>query len=105
MKVRFTLALLLAAITAAHAPASHHNAYPLPEERGSAGIVYALEKLPVYAHVLYTIAHPDDESPGTLVWLSRHEHVRTALFSLTRGDGGQNILGSEKYEALGLLRT
>ena len=105
MKVRFTLALLLTAIAAAHAPASHHNAYPLPEERGCTGIVYALEKLPVYAHVLYTIAHPDDESPGTLVWLSRHEHVRTALFSLTRGDGGQNILGSEKYEALGLLRT
>lgn len=105
MKARFVSVLLLAAIAAAHAPAGNHNAYPLPEERGSAGIQRALEKLPVYAHVLYTIAHPDDESPGTLVWLSRHEHVRTALFSLTRGDGGQNILGSEKYEAMGLLRT
>jgi LmbE family N-acetylglucosaminyl deacetylase len=105
MKARFTSFLLLAAIAVIRAPAGNHNAYPLPEERGSAGILCALEKLPTYAHVLYTIAHPDDESPGTLVWLSRHEHVRTALFSLTRGDGGQNILGSEKYEALGLLRT
>ena len=105
MKARFASILLLAAIAAVHAPAGNHNAYALPEERGSAGILYALEKLPVYARVLYTIAHPDDESAGTLVWLSRHEHVRTALFSLTRGDGGQNILGTEKYEALGLLRT
>ena len=105
MKARFLSVLLLAAIAAAHSPAGNHNAYPLPEERGSAGILSALEKLPVYAHALYTVAHPDDESPGTLVWLSRHEHVRTALFSLTRGEGGQNILGSEKYEAMGLLRT
>src|SRR5512144_2399143 len=103
MKARLASFLLLAAIAAVRAPAGNHNAYPLPEERGSAGILYALEKLPVYARVLYTIAHPDDESAGTLVWLSRHEHARTALFSLTRGDGGQNILGNEKYEALGLL--
>lgn len=105
MKPRFLWVLLLAAIAAAHAPAGNHNAYPLPEARGSAGILSALERLPVYAHVLYTIAHPDDESPGTLVWLSHHEHARTALYSLTRGEGGQNILGSEKYEAMGLLRT
>ena len=105
MKTRLPSVLLLAVIATGHAPAANHNAYPLPEERGTAGILGALEKLPVYAHVLYTIAHPDDESPGTLVWLSHHEHVRTALFSLTRGEGGQNILGGEKYEAMGLLRT
>jgi LmbE family N-acetylglucosaminyl deacetylase len=105
MKARLPSILLLALVATVHAPAANHNAYPLPEERGTPGILGALEKLPVYAHVLYTIAHPDDESPGTLVWLSRREHVRTALFSLTRGEGGQNILGSEKYEAMGLLRT
>jgi LmbE family N-acetylglucosaminyl deacetylase len=82
-----------------------HNTYPLPEERGTAGILAALEKLPVYVRVLEITAHPDDESAGTLTWLSRKYHAQTALFSLTRGEGGQNILGDEKYEALGIVRT
>jgi LmbE family N-acetylglucosaminyl deacetylase len=81
------------------------NGYPLPEERGTAGVLCALQKLPVHVRVLYTIAHPDDENSGALVWLSRKAHARTALFSLTRGDGGQNVLGTEKYEAMGLVRT
>jgi LmbE family N-acetylglucosaminyl deacetylase len=55
--------------------------------------------------VLHTTAHPDDESAGTLTWLSRKFHAQTALFCLTRGEGGQNILGNEKYQALGLVRT
>jgi LmbE family N-acetylglucosaminyl deacetylase len=85
--------------------AGSRNAYPLPEERGTAGIVAALQKLPIYARVLEVTAHPDDESAGTLTWLSRKYHAETALFSFTRGEGGQNILGPEKYEELGLLRT
>jgi LmbE family N-acetylglucosaminyl deacetylase len=85
--------------------AGHRNAYPLPEEQGTAGILAALEKLPVYVRLLQTTAHPDDESAATLTWLSRKFHAQTALFCLTRGEGGQNILGSEKYEALGLVRT
>jgi LmbE family N-acetylglucosaminyl deacetylase len=85
--------------------AGSRNAYPLPEERGTAGIVAALQKLPVHVRVLETTAHPDDENSGTLTWLSRKFHAQTALFSLTRGEGGQNILGPEKYDALGLLRT
>ena len=85
--------------------AGNRNVYPLPEERGTAGILAALEKLPVYVRVLHTTAHPDDESAGTLTWLSRKSHAQTALFCLTRGEGGQNILGNEKYQALGLVRT
>jgi LmbE family N-acetylglucosaminyl deacetylase len=85
--------------------AGNRNTYPLPEERGTAGILGALEKLPVFVRVLETTAHPDDESAGTLTWLSREAHAQTALFSLTRGEGGQNVLGSEKGDALGLLRT
>ena len=83
----------------------NHNAYLLPEDRGTAGALAALHKLPVYARVLHITAHPDDESSGTLTWLSRKFHARTALFCLTRGEGGQNILGNEKYDALGLVRT
>jgi LmbE family N-acetylglucosaminyl deacetylase len=85
--------------------AGNRNVYQLPEERGTAGALAALEKLPVYVRVLQTTAHPDDESAGTLTWLSRKFHATTALFCLTRGEGGQNIIGNEKYQALGLVRT
>jgi LmbE family N-acetylglucosaminyl deacetylase len=85
--------------------AGNRAVYPPPEERGTAGTLAALEKLPVYVRVLQITAHPDDESAGTLTWLSRKFHAQTALFCLTRGEGGQNILGSEKYDALGLVRT
>jgi LmbE family N-acetylglucosaminyl deacetylase len=95
--------VLLAALSGSRA--GNRNTYPLPEERGTAGILASLEKLPVYVRVLQITAHPDDESAGTLTWLSRKFHAHTALFCLTRGEGGQNILGNEKYEELGLVRT
>ncbi len=85
--------------------AGNRNTYPLPEERGTAGTLKVLEKLPVFVRVLETTAHPDDETAGTLAWLAREAHAQTALFAMTRGEGGQNVLGSEKYDALGLLRT
>jgi len=95
--------VLLTALSGSRA--GNQTADPLPEERGTAGILAALEKLPVYVRVLQITAHPDDESAGTLTWLSRKYHARAALFCLTRGEGGQNILGNEKYEELGLVRT
>ncbi len=95
--------LLLLAIGALSA--GNRNAYLLPEDRGMAGALAALEKLPVYVRVLHITAHPDDENSGTLTRLSRKYHAQTALFCLTRGEGGQNILGNEKYDALGLVRT
>ncbi len=55
--------------------------------------------------VLYFAAHPDDENTRLLAWLVNEKNVRTGYMSLTRGDGGQNILGSEQGEALGLIRT
>ena len=56
-------------------------------------------------NVLYVAAHPDDENTRLLAWLVNDRHIRTGYLSLTRGDGGQNILGSEQGEALGLIRT
>ena len=50
-------------------------------------------------------AHPDDEDTGLIAWLSRGRHVRTGYLSLTRGDGGQNLIGNELGEALGVIRT
>ncbi len=105
MRVRWYCLLLLACLLQVPSQAGNRNIYPLPEERGTAGILGALERLPVYVRVLQTTAHPDDESAGTLTWLSRKAHARTALFSLTRGEGGQNLLGSEKGDALSLVRT
>jgi LmbE family N-acetylglucosaminyl deacetylase len=103
---RQALALILLGLIALTAVrAGNRNTYPMPDDRGTAGTLAALEKLPVRVRVLQVTAHPDDESAGTLVWLSRKVHARTAIFCLTRGEGGQNILGDEKYEAMGLLRT
>jgi len=55
--------------------------------------------------VLYLAAHPDDENTGLLSWLVNQQHINTAYLSLTRGDGGQNLIGSEQGAALGLIRT
>jgi len=64
-----------------------------------------VQQLGVSARVLMIGAHPDDEETQVLTWLSRGRGVETAYLSLTRGEGGQNIIGSELGDALGLLRT
>lgn len=74
-------------------------------DRGIVGLLQALERLPVVASVLYTTAHPDDEDSSLLTFLSRGAHTRTVLLTATRGEGGQNLIGPEKDEAMGLLRT
>jgi LmbE family N-acetylglucosaminyl deacetylase len=77
----------------------------VPEDRGAMGLSQALGRLDVVASVLHTGAHPDDENSALLSWLSRGRGVRTAYLSATRGDGGQNLLGTELFEALGVIRT
>ncbi len=74
-------------------------------DRGSMGLVQMLKKLNTSASVLMIGAHPDDEDTALLAYLARGESARTAYLSLTRGDGGQNIIGPELGEALGLIRT
>ncbi|MGY3054944.1 LmbE family N-acetylglucosaminyl deacetylase [Pedobacter sp. UYEF25] len=71
----------------------------------SADIFNALKTLNHLPKVLYIAAHPDDENTGLLAWLINNQHVQTAYLSLTRGDGGQNLLGAEQGAALGLIRT
>ncbi|MFC1492345.1 PIG-L family deacetylase [candidate division KSB1 bacterium] len=70
-----------------------------------AEIQIALQKLNVLGSVLYLAAHPDDENTALLAYLSKGRKYRTAYLSLTRGDGGQNLLGSEKGAEIGILRT
>ena len=54
---------------------------------------------------MYVAAHPDDENTLLITWLANEKKVRTAYIAMTRGDGGQNLIGSEKSEFAGLLRT
>ncbi len=65
----------------------------------------SLEKLNVLGSVLYIAAHPDDENTNLLAYLSKGRKYRTGYLSLTRGDGGQNLIGSEKGVEIGILRT
>src|SRR5476651_511424 len=63
------------------------------------------KKLEVLGSVLYVAAHPDDENTRLLAYLAQEKHYRTGYLSMTRGDGGQNLLGNEQSELLGLIRT
>jgi len=60
-----------------------------------------LKKLNVLGSVLYVAAHPDDENTRLLAYLAQEKHYRTGYLSMTRGDGGQNLLGNEQSELLG----
>lgn len=71
----------------------------------SSEILFGLQKLGSLGKVLYVAAHPDDENTRLLAYLSRERKCRTAYLSLTRGDGGQNLIGKEQGEALGVIRT
>lgn len=64
-----------------------------------------LDKLSTLGTVLYFAAHPDDENTRLIAWLANEKNYRTAYLSLTRGDGGQNLLGTEQGIELGLIRT
>jgi LmbE family N-acetylglucosaminyl deacetylase len=100
-----TRALLAAALASAIAVVAQAPLTPAPQDLGAGGLGLALRRLGDTARVLYVTAHPDDEHNGVLVALSRGRGVRTALLTLTRGDGGQNEIGPELFEALGVLRT
>ena len=71
----------------------------------SGEIKSALKKLNVLGSVLYIAAHPDDENTALLSYFSSGKSIHTGYLSLTRGDGGQNLIGSEQGELLGLIRT
>jgi LmbE family N-acetylglucosaminyl deacetylase len=77
----------------------------LAVDRGFVGLSQALDRLPFTSRVMFVAAHPDDENSGVLPYVSRGLHARTALLTLTRGEGGQNLIGPDLFEALGLIRT
>ncbi|MDQ3192626.1 MAG: PIG-L family deacetylase [Bacteroidota bacterium] len=75
------------------------------KQADAAQIRLDLEKLKNPARVLYIAAHPDDENTRLLSWMVSEKKCKTAYLSLTRGDGGQNLIGTEKAELLGIIRT
>ncbi len=76
-----------------------------PETFSASEILLRMKKLDVLGSVLYIAAHPDDENTRLLAWLSQDKLYRTGYLSLTRGDGGQNLIGDEQGIELGLIRT
>jgi LmbE family N-acetylglucosaminyl deacetylase len=81
---------------------------PLPAQRsfsGTAEIEQSLQKLNELGTVLMIAAHPDDERTAVLAYFARGRHMRTAYLSVTRGEGGQNLIGSEQGAQLGIIRT
>ncbi|HND12285.1 MAG TPA: hypothetical protein PLY80_17720, partial [Pseudomonadota bacterium] len=81
------------------------SAHSPPKQPSGAELLRAIDRLSVVGNVLYVAAHPDDENTRLLAYLSSDLQVRTAYLSLTRGDGGQNLIGPEQGPLLGLIRT
>ena len=76
-----------------------------PQKLSSNQMYEKIQKLNFLGSALYIAAHPDDENTRLISYLANHEKARTGYLSLTRGDGGQNLIGSEIRELLGLIRT
>src|SRR5580698_11609465 len=104
-------ALLLAAtplpaqIPTATTIAATPDYQPLRIDRGSSALQQSLRKLNTRASLMMITAHPDDEDGGMLTYESRGQGARVALLTLTRGEGGQNVMSDDFWDALGLVRT
>src|ERR1035438_3159382 len=94
----FLVAIFLIAL----APLTAQQSVPFP---GAIEIEQSLHKLNQLGTVLMIAAHPDDEQTAVLAYFARGRCMRTAYLSLTRGEGGQNLIGSEQGPALGVIRT
>lgn len=77
----------------------------IPQDKGAAGLRLMLRRLGTTAHLMQTVAHPDDEDGGMLTLESRGRGDRVLLLTLNRGEGGQNKIGSNLSDVLGVLRT
>lgn len=93
--MRFLISLILLCVPA----------WAQRELSGAARVHLALKRLANTGSALMIAAHPDDENNALLAWLARGRCVRTAYLSLTRGEGGQNLIGPEQGSELGVIRT
>jgi len=81
------------------------DAHPIAIDRGAVGLWQTLRKLHTRASLIQFTAHPDDEDGGMLAYESRDAGADTTLFTLNRGEGGQNVMSSDFWDQLGLVRT
>lgn len=100
----------MASLPAMAAPASpppdrETFARPIAPNRGAVALSETLRKLGTRASLIMITAHPDDEDGGMLTYESRHVGADVSLLTLTRGEGGQNLMSSADWDELGLLRT
>jgi LmbE family N-acetylglucosaminyl deacetylase len=84
---------------------ARQDAQAIAENRGAAALSVALQKLHTRASMMMVTAHPDDEDGATLAYTSRSLGARVALLTLNRGEGGANVMSSDLWDALGLVRT
>jgi LmbE family N-acetylglucosaminyl deacetylase len=83
----------------------HSDTRPLPEDLGAVHLAQLLTKLKTTARIMQVVAHPDDEDGGLLTLEARGKGASVLLFTVTRGEGGQNKFGTESSDELGILRT
>ena len=110
MKMSRFLAVAAAAVAlqwqvGAQQPVPQYRIQPLTDLTGAPALSLALRKLTTIGTVVHMTAHPDDENNAVLALYARHVGARVALVTATRGDGGQNEIGTELFDALGVLRT
>jgi len=86
-------------------PTTPRYVNPLPQDSGAAGLQEMLVRLRTTARLMQTVAHPDDEDGGMLTLESRGKGATVVLLTLNRGEGGQNKVGSNLFDVLGVLRT
>src|SRR5271166_760579 len=99
------LLTLLCAVAFAQVPSPWVDTKPLPVDTGITGLKEMLRRLHTTARLMHTVAHPDDEDGGMLTLESRGHGVSVLQLTLNRGEGGQNKVGSNLLDELGILRT
>ncbi|HRB12144.1 MAG TPA: PIG-L family deacetylase, partial [Vicinamibacteria bacterium] len=101
--LKLSLAVLLALLVTSRQPVL--AGAEIPQDQGAAGVFQKILKLKTTASAMHTTAHPDDEHGGVLSQLSRGQGARVSLLTLNRGESGDNAIGSELFDGLGLIRT
>lgn len=99
------VAALLWGSASAQVPSPWVDTQPLAVDTGATGLKMMLRRLHTTARMMHTVAHPDDEDGGMLTFESRGQGVSIVQLTLNRGEGGQNAIGSNLLDELGIVRT
>ena len=103
-RISLFLVILGIAVFSAHSTAQH-QLVPVSQLKGAPALELALRKLDTVGNFMMTTAHPDDENNAMLAYFAHGKVIRTSLVTATHGEGGQNEIGPELFEALAVLRT